>query len=128
MINLLHQQNYDVQELEHLEVGELAFSTYDIEHLAIVLLLFQTGYLTIKGYEAESRRYELYYPNYEVENAFLTFLLDAFSYQQQALSEAHVWRLIEALKADDLEKFFTVLKVFFANIDYGNSRKVMIPK
>lgn len=118
LINLLHQQRFDVQALDHLEVGELAFSTYDIERLAIIPLLFQTGYLTIKGYDAESRRYTLSYPNYEVENAFITYLLDAFSYQQQALSEANVWGLIDALRAHNLEKFFKLLKVFFANIDY----------
>lgn len=74
-----------MQQLEDLPVGELAFSTYDIERLSVVPLLFQTGYLTNKGYDRESRRYELYYPNEEVENAFLTYLLDAFSYQDQAL-------------------------------------------
>ena len=118
LIKLLHQKNYDVQQLENLQLGELAFSTYDIERLAILPLLFQTGYLTIKGYNPEGRRYELYYPNEEVENAFLTYLLDAFSYQEQALSEANVWRLIDALRLHDLDEFFKVLKVFFANIDY----------
>ena len=53
-----------------------------------------------------------------MENAFVTYLLDAFSYQQQALSEANVWGLIDALRAHDLDQFFKLLKVFFANIDY----------
>jgi len=69
LINLLRQRNYDIEQLDQLRLGELAFSTYEIENLAIVPLLFQTGYLTIKGYDRETQQYDLTYPNYEVENA-----------------------------------------------------------
>ena len=34
------------------------------------------------------------------------------------MSVSHLWRLIEALQAHDLNEFFKLLKVFFANIDY----------
>jgi hypothetical protein len=118
LIKLIHQSNYDLEQLSHLELGELAFSTYEIDRLAIVPLLFQTGYLTIKGYMADSQRYVLDYPNYEVKNAFMIYLLDVFSNSQQGFSEAHLWRLLNALKAHDLGLFFKVLKVLFANIDY----------
>ncbi len=118
LINLLHQQNYLVEHFEDLQVEELALSTFDIGRLAVVPLLFQTGYLTIKDYDPVSRRYTLYYPNYEVENAFLIHLLDAFSNFDQGLSVSQLWQLIEALQAHDLNEFFKLLKVFFANIDY----------
>jgi len=118
LIKMLHQQNYNIESLVDLQVEELSLSTFDIERLAIVPLLFQTGYLTIRDYDPASRRYRLAYPNYEVENAFVIHLLDAFSNFQQGLSVSHLWYLIEALQAHDLHKFFSVLKVFFANIDY----------
>ncbi|MBV7329482.1 hypothetical protein KFU94_14765 [Chloroflexi bacterium TSY] len=53
-------------------------------------LLFQTGYLTINSYDPETQQYTLHYPNYEVENAFLVYVLDAFSNLQQGLSETHL--------------------------------------
>lgn len=118
LIKLIHGRNYDIEQVSELELGELAFSTYEIENLAIVPLLFQTGYLTLKSYEPTFQRYRLGYPNYEVENAFLTYLLDAFSNTQQGFSEAHLWRLIDALNVYDLPLFFTMLKALFANIDY----------
>lgn len=118
LIKLIHQRNYDLQQLNELDLEELAFSTYDIDRLAIIPLLFQTGYLTIKDYKPEIRTYRLYYPNYEVENAFLAYLLDAFSHLEQGLSVGHLWRMIDALQANDLELFFKALKVLFANIDY----------
>lgn len=118
LIRLIHRQNYDVEQLHGLELGELAFSTYDLEHLAIVPLLFQTGYLTIRNYSPEKQRYQLDYPNYEVESAFLVYLLDAFSYSQQGFSEAYLEQILDALQQNNLERFFVVLKVLFANIDY----------
>ena len=43
------------------------------ERIKPVTLLFQTGYLTIKGFEQieANRRYALGFPNLEVENSFL---------------------------------------------------------
>ncbi|MEZ4659019.1 MAG: AAA family ATPase [Caldilineaceae bacterium] len=118
LVNLLRQRNYEITELDQLRLGELAFSTYEIDNLAIVPLLFQTGYLTIKGYDPRTQQYDLGYPNYEVENAFLVYLLDAFSESRQGFSEAHLWQMVEALEKQDLNTFFTVLQALFANIDY----------
>ena len=79
---------------------------------------FKTGYLTIKSYDSEKRLYRLSYPNYEVEIAFLERLLNAFGRYQAGFSEGHLWRMVDALRAGDLEAFFEILKVFFANIPY----------
>ncbi|VEN73358.1 conserved hypothetical protein [Candidatus Desulfarcum epimagneticum] len=74
LINLIKETDYDVQNLERLEVSESSFSSYEIENLAAVPLLFQTGYLTIKDYDAETGLYTLDYPNFEVRNAFETLV------------------------------------------------------
>lgn len=118
LINLLRDNQYDIEELGTFELEDIAFSTYELERLAIVPLLFQTGYLTIKGYNEQTRLFKLYYPNFEVENAFLIYLLDAFSNIQQGLTTSYLGRLITALEQHDLDEFFKVLKVLFANIDY----------
>lgn len=51
----------------------------EIESLELVPLLFQTGYLTIKDFRRDKfgEIYTLSYPNYEVKNSFLTYLLSA---------------------------------------------------
>ncbi|MEZ4710186.1 MAG: PD-(D/E)XK nuclease domain-containing protein [Caldilineaceae bacterium] len=118
LIKLLKEQQYDIEQLDDLRLRELAFNTYDIETLSIIPLLFQTGYLTIKDYEPTRRLYTLAYPNSEVEDAFLTYLLGEFSERDRGLNEAQLWRLIDALEAHDLEQFFILLQVFFANVPY----------
>lgn len=119
LIKLIKERGYNIHELDDLEVSELEFSTFEIDNLAIVPLLFQTGYLTIKDYEETRRLYTLYYPNYEVENAFLIHLLRAFTPTSSELSEGYLWKMIDALIANDLKQFFAILSVLFANIPYG---------
>ncbi len=120
LIKLIKERDLAIEPLDHLEVPELSFSTYEIESLALIPLLFQTGYLTIKGFRRDQfgEIYTLSYPNYEVKNAFLTYLLSAYNEMETALSESHLRRLIYALEAHDLPEFFAVLEIFFANIDY----------
>lgn len=121
LFQLIKDRNYDIQPLDHLEVPALSFSTYAIERLELTPLLFQTGYLTIKDFHRDKfgELYTLSYPNYEVKHSFLTFLLSAYDEMEVALSDSHLRRLLSALDNQDLPRFFDVLAVFFANIDYA---------
>ncbi|MCB0062424.1 MAG: AAA family ATPase [Caldilineaceae bacterium] len=118
LVKLLKERQYDVEQLSDLRLRELSFSTYELETLSIVPLLFQTGYLTIKDYEPSRRVYTLSYPNLEVEDAFLSYLLGAFSERDRALNEDYLWQLVDALEAHDLEQFFVILQTFFADVPY----------
>ena len=118
LIKLIKERNYAVERLHALRLSELAFSTYEIDRLEIVPLLFQTGYLTIKEYNRAEGTYTLTYPNREIEDAFLTYLLSAFSERERGLNDEYLLRLIDALKAKQLAQFFSVLDVFFANVPY----------
>ena len=118
LIKLIRERDFDVRQLDRLKLRGIVFNTYEIEQLDILPLLFQTGYLTIKGYEAEHQIYELSYPNYEVEDAFRTWLLGAFSQLENSLSDSHLGQLLDALKTNNLNDFFQVLTLFFARIPY----------
>lgn len=118
LIKLIKARNFALSELTDLRLEEIAFTSYEIERLDVLPLLFQTGYLTIKDYDPQRNVYTLGYPNYEVENAFMSWLLGAFSEIEQALSTSHLWRLIDALLARDLPSFFSTLHIFFAQIPY----------
>ncbi len=41
-------------------------------------MMFQTGYLTIKDYDPDTRRYELHFPNHEVEYSFANNLMSVY--------------------------------------------------
>ena len=118
LIDLIRDKQYDVQELEQLELDELGFSAYELENLSVIPLLYQMGYLTIKAYDPESQFYRLDYPNYEVRHAFSRYLLQSFSRVEQHLAAGYLLKMVRALQANDLPNFFEVLQVFFANIPY----------
>ena len=118
LIKLIKERGYDIQLMDDLLVDELAFSSYEVGNLGVIPLLFQTGYLTIKGYDPEARLYKLYYPNYEVENAFSKYLLSAFTPVENGLVGSYLHRLAQAMQAQAWEDFFETLQVFFADIPY----------
>ena len=118
LLKLIKQNRYDIRQLDNLELSVLGFSNYELEDLELIPLLFQTGYLTIKGYNPARQLYQLGYPNREVESAFLTYLLADFNQAPKGLNDGYLWKLIDALQAQDLPNFFMVLAVFFANIPY----------
>lgn len=99
-------------------VSERAFSTYDIENLDSLPLLFQTGYLTIKEVIKDEMMlfYKLDYPNFEVKNSFLTEVLNSFAGLEA--TDSYIYRLTKHLQAGEVDPVMETLQVFFANISY----------
>ncbi len=118
LINLIEQKAFDVQEIERFKLNESAFSTYEVEHLEVLPLLYQTGYLTIKSYHAHHNYYTLGYPNWEVESAFMDALLNRFAKVSKPQQDDRVLRMVEALERRAFEEFFSLLKSFLAGIPY----------
>jgi hypothetical protein len=121
LVKLIGKYNIDVTRLENYKAGESVFSSFDIDKIHVVSLLFQTGYLTIKKVTAASRQKKFYilsYPNIEVKEAFLEYLLGDFSSQFADEISVIVHQLTETLEAGDSDGFFRVIRSLFAGIDY----------
>ena len=82
--------------------------------------MFQTGYLTIARFEqiGAIRRYDLKFPNLEVENSFVTLLAGAYTGESSDRTSGFAVDAIKALYAGDAEKFADILKLFFRTIPY----------
>jgi hypothetical protein len=118
LVDLIRSGGFDLPSLESMTLDESAFGTYDIERLRPEPLLVQTGYLTIKDYHPADGTYTLGYPNYEVRQAFLRALTEAYTDLGTGLSWATVVRLQRAVESSDVDGFLGILRVFFARIDY----------
>jgi len=118
LIKLIKGKGFDLNRLDRVKVGESAFSSYEIENLKVVPILFQTGYLTITGYDKERMEYTLAYPNFEVKNSMSECLTEAYSFVERELVHGYAWKLIDALRGHDFDAFFDTLRVFFAEIPY----------
>ena len=118
LIKLMKKKEFDLTGLDGVNISESAFSSYEIENLKIIPILFQTGYLTITEYNKERMEYTLAYPNFEVKNSMTECLAEAYSFVERELVHGYAWKLIDALRDQDFETFFDTLHIFFANIPY----------
>ena len=77
-------------------------------------LLFQTGYLTIKNYDSRTDLYTLGFPNKEVKDAFLYYLMP--TYNKNADVELRLIRV--DLEDGKLESVMQRLTAFFKGVNY----------
>lgn len=82
-----------------------------------VPLFYQTGYLTIKGYDREFGVYLLKYPNDEVKYAFINSLVPAVLDIQSA-SALDVVSFARDIKKGDIESVMRRFKALFAMLPY----------
>ena len=81
-------------------------------------LLYQSGYLTIKGYDAEFGEYQLGFPNEEVERGFTRFLLPYYTPVKKDQGQMFVTNFVKDVRAGKTEQFMRRLDTFFAQGDY----------
>ena len=120
LIQLAKQVEVDVSQLERKQVSRLLFDSFALDKMNIFALLFQAGYLTIT--EVQRKRfapfYTLRYPNREVKEAFVTYLLESVTDNTfdeiQTVAEA----LREHLEDGHLEEFIQGIRAIFAKIPY----------
>lgn len=119
LVNLIKQGNYPVLDLENSVMSEADLGTFEIDHISLQTLLFQTGYLTIKSYEPKSKTYTISYPNREVSESMMGVLAPMMA-QKPSFAP---WQLLavklkDALDAQDLETFCKLLQVFLSDVPY----------
>ena len=79
LIDMLIERQVRSVDLGRMIGTEALLSTFDVDDIGIEALLFQTGYLTIKGVDSDGGRttYRLGYPNHEVRQSLNEHLLNA---------------------------------------------------
>ena len=88
---------------------------------AIVPLLFQSGYLTIKKYLTSANLLRLGYPNEEVRFGFLEELIPHYSSRLTRTNiEPTIWNLYEWLNSGNLVDTMKLVEEVLAGILYGN--------
>ena len=117
LIDILKKTPLDFSTVD---ISDSTLNAYEPDNPQIVTLLYQTGYLTIKSFRqmGARRRYELKFPNLEIENSFLDNLVSAYVGQDQDVSSGYAYVAGEALYEHDVPKFMKALKSFFVDIPY----------
>ncbi|WP_267926505.1 ATP-binding protein [Desulfolithobacter dissulfuricans] len=129
LIDLLNEQRRYLPELENCVVDDIILDSFDVDHIDIVALLWQTGYLTFaeKIDKFDSVVYKLKVPNKEIQMSLNALFIDYFTDQRSEKLELRS-NLYDALQAGDLETFHNTLHALFAGIPYQNYANKIIEK
>ncbi|MBA3954273.1 AAA family ATPase [Candidatus Dependentiae bacterium] len=79
LISLIKNQYPVLEDIKDIELSADSLGTFDIDNIPLIPLLFQTGYLTITGYDPITEKYQLNYPNAEVSESFQKYLVVALT-------------------------------------------------
>ena len=121
LIDLLKEQPRYLPELENYIADDFVLDTFDVDHIDLVALLWQTGYLTFA--EKFGRRdrilYRMKVPNREVQMSLNELFVD---YLTGRRDQRMVWQdgLYDSLYSGDLEGFRSTLQAMFSSIPYQN--------
>ena len=122
LVNYLKETNLFIPDLDKdLTIGVNAIQDFRYnDNESVVPLLFQSGYLTIKGYLSQANLFRLGYPNKEVRFGFLEELLPLYANFPLDKIEPSVWELYQLLNKGDLAEAMKQIEGILAGIIYGN--------
>ena len=120
LVRRLKNMHFDVRQFEgrDIYVEEYVLTDYRADNPDLVPLLYQTGYLTITGYDREEQLYLLGFPNAEVKYGFLKSLFPAYVPTAITGSGKDIVSLRRRIKAGDIEGMREALTALFASIPY----------
>ena len=122
LMRLLADNNENINELAGKEYPAAEFVDYKATKQKPLPMIYQSGYLTIKGYNRRRDTYLLDFPNEEVRSGMVAVLSSDYFGDTSSPS---MWLndVSDSLEAGDLEKFKLQLTGFLSNISYRFQRK-----
>lgn len=124
LVELLKRHNYELPQLEHTEVMGDVLNSIDSTSTDPIPVIFQSGYLTIKGYDERFRLYKLGFPNEEVREGFLRYLLPFYTTFNRNTSDFHIMNFVREVESGNVDAFMQRLKSFFADTPYELVREL----
>lgn len=100
---------------------EASASELDSIHISVdnpIAVLYQSGYLTIKGYDKELQLYSLDFPNKEVEEGFIRFLMPMYTAISELDSPSFIGKFVREVRACKVDEFMKRLKALMADTPY----------
>lgn len=101
LVTLLKKHNYDLHRMAQEETNAAVLNSIDSSSDNPIPVIYQSGYLTIKGYDSEFGIYRLGFPNREVEEGFVQFLLPYYTNTNKVESPFEIQKFVREVRAGD---------------------------
>ncbi len=122
LVELLQRSKYDLHRLTEEMATADSLGGIDTMETNPVPILYQSGYLTIKGFDKEFRTYELGFPNKEVEEGFTKFLLPNYASLSSGNPSFEISSFVREVRSGNIDAFMRRLQSFFADTPYELAR------
>lgn len=118
LVELLKKHNYNLSDLEKEEPTADELNSVDSASTNPIPVIYQSGYLTIKGYDQRFGLYKLGYPNKEVEEGFVKFLIPYYTNVDKTRSGFEVSLFVREIENKDIDGFMRRLQAFLSACPY----------
>lgn len=124
LVELLKKSEYDLRTLiDGVEASASSFMEYRVDANNPIPLIYQSGYLTIKGYDKRFGNYLLKFPNDEVRYGFMDFLVPYYTSVVDDERGFYLGKFVRELEGGEVDAFLTRLQAFFADFPYELNEK-----
>ncbi len=117
LVDMLKMHNYHLADMTKERVSSDVINSVDTLSTNPIPVIYQSGYLTIKGYDERFKKYLLGFPNKEVEEGFLNFLLPLYTSAGNN-SPFMVDEFVQDVESGNPERFMQRMKALFADTSY----------
>ncbi len=118
LVELLKEHNYNLPHLEKEQATAEVLDSIYTDDSDPIPVLYQSGYLTIHGYDSRFETYLLGFPNREVEEGFVRFLVPYYTGKPKREAEFEIKKFVREVESGDPESFFSRLRSFMAGTPY----------
>ena len=119
LINMMRKYDFQPTDLgEAIEVGKKDFDAPTETMTTIVPLLYQSGYVTIKGYDKPTKLYLLALPNQEIRVGLYGSLLPHYLTDKSAKANTTIAKMSVLVKKGDMDAAFCLLNNFLETVPY----------
>ena len=119
LVELLQKKGLDMLQIDDLWASDKRFDVPTEKITDPIPVLYQSGYLTIKEYDKQSRLYRLGFPNEEVRQGFSTSLFRYYSPDGMGKYDALCRAYYDCVvRNGDMDAFLSHLKTFYDKFPY----------
>jgi hypothetical protein len=118
LVYLLKKYHYKLDDMASAQVSDKALRGIQSQSSDPIPIIYQSGYLTIVGYNPAYKLYQLGIPNKEVEDGFYNYLLPNYANVAGSQTEFYIANFVEEMKAGKVDDFFKRLSSLFADTPY----------
>jgi len=119
LVHQLQKARYKLDDMTQESLTADTLNSIDILDENPLPLMYQSGYLTIKGYDSRFGSYLLGFPNREVREGFIKYLLPFYTPKPQSKTMFSVDKFVREIEQGKAEDFMRRMEAFFAQGDYA---------